>query len=350
MMNSKTGERTQFSLGDVVRHKKYNFRGVIAGWDAYPRTDVSRWDGLQDIKGEVNDMPFYHVIADMNDTEEAFGHERPFRYVCQENLELCDVENSATAAVVPSSLSSKRNLELDLDDGWTITNHGTEDVKYLPSGELKFQHGEQLEDKDEEEMVEKCMNNILSKMNDLLGQMRVDKKDKGEQLQQQHQLNLDDIFKLLENADSLEDAYVVEEFIKEIWKVHEVNEVRWALEDGTEALLRGDRSKASHIFEDIITNQDPNYLEAYNKKATCHYMLGEMKKSIEAAERACEMEPRHFQAYAGLGLVYNDLTQYKEATKYFRRSLRLQPWSPVSSRLSVCLDLMKRLELQEEGE
>ena len=42
-------------------------------------------------------MPFYHVIADMNDTEEAFGYERRFRYVCQENLELCDVAESATA-------------------------------------------------------------------------------------------------------------------------------------------------------------------------------------------------------------------------------------------------------------
>ena len=78
-------------------------------------------------------------------------------------------------------------------------------------------------------------------------------------------------------------------------------------------------------------------------------MLGDMKKSIEAAELACEMEPRHFQAFAGLGLAYNDITQYTKATKYFRTSLRLQPWSPVSSRLSVCLDLLNRLELQEDG-
>jgi len=309
-----------------VRHKKYNFRGIITGWDAYPRTDVSRWDGLQHIKGNVNNMPFYHVIADVNDTAQAFGNERPFRYVCQENLELCNTFD-------------RQNLQLDLDHRWMVHNEGTDMVEYIAPDEVRFQHGEQLEG-DKDEVIEVCMNALLNGINEFLLDIRKRKDfDDHETSNDKQYLNLDDMLTLLQHTDCQEDAYVIEEFIKEVWKANPNHEVRWSLEDGTEALLRGDTTKAQQIFDDIIQNQDPEYLEAYNKKSTCHYMRGEMEKSIDAAKFACNLEPRHFQAYAGLGLVYNDTSKH-DALTYFEKSLSLQPWSPVSSRLSACLDFL----------
>ena len=322
-------DRVDFKLGTVVKHKKYNFRGIIAGWDAYPRTNVSNWDGLQDVKGEVNNMPFFHVVADTNDTLQAFGQERKYRYVCQENLELCLDDGE------------RRDIDIDLDEGWTVeTIDGV--LNYVAPNELKYQHAEMV-DTNTDDIISECMDLLLFNLSEALQMMKCQINESS----MDTKLTLDSLFKLLANTESLEDAYIVEEFIKEIWKVHVNSDIRWTLEDGTEALLRGDKVKAMNIFDDIIERKDPNYVEAFNKKATCHYMIGEMRKSIEAAEKTCEMEPRHFQAYAGLGLVYNDITQYDKAVKSFRRSLRLQPWSPVSSRLSLCLDLMKRLELQE---
>ena len=312
-----------------MKHKKYNFRGIVAGWDAYPRTDVSRWDGLQHIKGNVNEMPFYHVVADSNDTTEAFGAERRYRYVCQENLERCPDDQ-------------RKDIEVELDDGWSVSNEGTSDVEFIAPDQLKFQHAEKLTDEESDDIVKGCMESLLASVHSSLISVREKSDDKEDQMQ------LDDLFNLLEISSRFEDAYVIEEFIKEVWKAHETNEVRWALEDGTEALLRGDKVKALNIFDNIINNDDSNYSEAYNKKSTCHYMIGEMGKSIDAAESACEMEPRHFQAFAGLGLVYNDTAQYRKASKCFRRSLKLQPWSPVSSRLTVCLDLMKRLDMKDD--
>jgi hemimethylated DNA binding protein len=78
----------QFNLGDIVQHKVYGFRGVVVGWDPKPVVDVSNWDGLVEIENP-NEKPFLHIRTDTRDCEEAFGSERPFRYVCQENLELC---------------------------------------------------------------------------------------------------------------------------------------------------------------------------------------------------------------------------------------------------------------------
>ena len=116
--------RTSFQIGSIVKHKKYNFRGVVVGWDAFPRTDVSRWDGLQHIEGNVAKMPFYHVMADINDTETAFGHERPTRYVVQENLELCP-ENERVLEVY-----------LNEDDGWKLDST-SKGLQYIAPDDVK---------------------------------------------------------------------------------------------------------------------------------------------------------------------------------------------------------------------
>ena len=54
-------------LGEVVRHRKWGFVGVIAGWDLRPTTDVSRWDGVVGLpKG--GEQPFFNVVPDEHDT------------------------------------------------------------------------------------------------------------------------------------------------------------------------------------------------------------------------------------------------------------------------------------------
>lgn len=109
----------KFGLGDVVRHKLYGFRGVVVAWDPEPSFDVSRWDGLQHIKDPQN-FPFYHVIPDQDDCIDAFGAERPSRYVCEENMESCPVE--------------QRQIDVDLEPEWEF-NHT--DRVYSPPDDLK---------------------------------------------------------------------------------------------------------------------------------------------------------------------------------------------------------------------
>jgi hemimethylated DNA binding protein len=81
--------KIKFSLGQVVKHKLYDYRGVIVAWDHKPRVDVSNWDGLQNVENPQN-QPFYHIIPDEKDCFRAFGGPRSFRYVCQANVELCE--------------------------------------------------------------------------------------------------------------------------------------------------------------------------------------------------------------------------------------------------------------------
>merc|ERR1711957_236295 len=104
------------------------------------------------------------------------------------------------------------------------------------------------------------------------------------------------------------------------------------------------------IYDSILENDDSTCVEAWNKKATCHYLLGDMLKSMDAAETTVKYNPRHFQALSGLGLVYHDISQHRKSAESFRKCLRIDPWSRVSSRLCVCLDTLKRLDVNEVDE
>lgn len=113
---------------------------VVISWDPYPQTDVSNWDGLQDLSGDVHNMPFYHIIPDLSDTVKAFGQERRFRYVCQENLEWCP-ENHL-------------DVEVILDEGWSASDGRNE---FIAPDILRFSHFEKIQ---EEEIIDACFNDL----------------------------------------------------------------------------------------------------------------------------------------------------------------------------------------------
>lgn len=112
-------DQARFQVGDVVEHKKFGFRGVVVGWDPRPTVDVSHWDGLTEIENP-EEFPFYHVVPDRDDSVAAFGAERPFRYVCEENLQECPKDRSV--------------LDVDLDPDWTFDSSNG---NYVAPEELK---------------------------------------------------------------------------------------------------------------------------------------------------------------------------------------------------------------------
>ena len=67
----------KFSIGDVVRHKHFNFRGVIYDVD-FQFNNSEEW--YQSIPKEVRprkDQPFYHLLAESNEvTYEAYVSEQ----------------------------------------------------------------------------------------------------------------------------------------------------------------------------------------------------------------------------------------------------------------------------------
>ena len=80
------------------------------------------------------------------------------------------------------------------------------------------------------------------------------------------------LFALLAQTPSLSLATPIQECLKELFKSHP--SLRTELDNGVLHLLHNQIPQALSIFSSLV-KKDPLYAEAWNKKATCHYLLGD---------------------------------------------------------------------------
>lgn len=312
--------RLRFAVGDVVQHKKYGFRGIVVAWDPVPTVNVTRWDGLRDIPNAMQ-LPFYQVIPDQQDCIEAFGGERPLRYVCEENLEPCPGDRVL--------------LDVDLEPGWE-----RHDGSYQAPALVRFKYGADLDDGG---VFERCMEMLEKEINQWQYQAR--NPSFGDDTVQK--ISLANMLRLLQVVDNMKDASAFQDTIKEMRKAHPDTELRSRLERGITALVAGNAKSAREIYLTVVRD-DPDFAEGWNKLATCEYMMGKHEEAVLSTMRVLELEPLHYQARNGLGLLHFEEKGYREAAACFRESLDIDPWSPVAAKLSVCVDLLNKVILEDE--
>ena len=91
-----------------------------------------------------------------------------------------------------------------------------------------------------------------------------------------------------------------------------------------EALNSQDNALSLDLLDEIIVLR-PDFAEAWNKRATVHYLEREYGRSIADIRETLAREPRHFGALAGLGMILQNLGQKEEALKALQRALAINP-------------------------
>ena len=101
-------------------------------------------------------------------------------------------------------------------------------------------------------------------------------------------------------------------------------------------------SEALLIYDRIIENF-PDYAEAWNQRATLYYMVGNHDASIADIEKVLSLEPRHFGALSGLGLVYIQREELGKAKQAFEDLIAVHPNSPnAQQNLQSVIDNLRR--------
>ena len=72
-------------------------------------------------------------------------------------------------------------------------------------------------------------------------------------------------------------------------------------------------------------NDHPDYAEAWNRRATIHYLLGNYQDSLADIEQTLTLEPRHFGALSGVGLIMQQLGENEKALHAFEQVLEISP-------------------------
>lgn len=153
---------------------------------------------------------------------------------------------------------------------------------------------------------------------------------------------LDALFAQLEQAEDAAIAASVEQAIWSRWSDSGSPTVNILLERATAAESAGDTDLAGSYL-DQASDLAPDYAEPWNRRANLAYRAEDYPGAIAAIQETLKREPRHFGAYAGLGLIYEELGQHRAALEAFRAALAIHP------HYETALEGVQRLEPRVDG-
>jgi tetratricopeptide (TPR) repeat protein len=129
--------------------------------------------------------------------------------------------------------------------------------------------------------------------------------------------------RLLETTDQGE-ADAVASQIWEIWYQNDDQAVTILMLQGQQAMAIGDFEDAEAFYSEIVARA-PAFAEGWNRRATLYYLMGRFDESIADVQRTLALEPRHFGALSGMGLIYSALEDEEAALAWFEKALEVNP-------------------------
>ncbi len=132
---------------------------------------------------------------------------------------------------------------------------------------------------------------------------------------------------LFETLRSSEDARVLLETEAEIWEIwYDSGEpaVDTMMQAAAGEVRGGDLAAAESIYTEIIERL-PEFSEGWNRRATVRYYQGDYDGSLEDIEQTLRLEPRHFGAIWGLGMILGLQRDFERAILAFERLLEIKP-------------------------
>src|SRR5690606_11089565 len=117
---------------------------------------------------------------------------------------------------------------------------------------------------------------------------------------------LDSLFETLKTETDADAAGEVENAILDIWLDSDSDTVNLLMDWTLQAMQRKQYPRALDFLDRIIL-MEPGYVEGWNKRATVHFLMDDYGKSISDIGKVLEIEPRHFGALSGLGIIFRSL-------------------------------------------
>lgn len=107
-------------------------------------------------------------------------------------------------------------------------------------------------------------------------------------------------------------------------------------------MAAGETAAAIEHFTALIDHA-PEFAEGWNARATAYFVAGEFGPSVNDIARTLTLNPRHFGALSGLGMIFEQLEQPEKALEAYEAALAIHP------RLQGVIEAIKRLEAETAG-
>jgi tetratricopeptide (TPR) repeat protein len=139
---------------------------------------------------------------------------------------------------------------------------------------------------------------------------------------------LDTLFAALQTSLSNANAASLEREIWAIWTRYPDDQaINRQMDRAIKMMNAGQLDDAEAMFSAIISRK-PAFAEAWNKRATVRFFRGDDAGSANDILQVIKLEPRHFGALSGLGMIKVREGDLQGALQAYRAAQRINPFLP----------------------
>jgi tetratricopeptide (TPR) repeat protein len=136
--------------------------------------------------------------------------------------------------------------------------------------------------------------------------------------------SLDTLFSALKIAPDAASAKAIEDRIWAVWTASDSDTCNLLMSREKAATDAKEYDLAVRLLDAVIALK-PNYVEAWNRRATVYYLKQDYPHAVADISEVLALEPRHFGALSGLGLILQDIGDDKDALEAYRKALAIDP-------------------------
>ena len=134
-----------------------------------------------------------------------------------------------------------------------------------------------------------------------------------------------DLFAALKAAKTEPDARAVEERIRAFWRGLADAQSRKLMEEARAAQLRFDYDEALFYLKAAVQHQ-PQFADGWNELGYNYFLAGRYDESLDAIAHVLALEPMHYAALAGRGIILWLQGKETEMQAPLSRALAINPW------------------------
>jgi len=156
------------------------------------------------------------------------------------------------------------------------------------------------------------------------------------------QTDLEALFQELIEADVATHARIANRILARFEKSGSAS-MDLLLRRGSDAMEEGEYNIAIEHFTALLDHA-PDFAEGYNSRASAYFAVGLMGPAIDDLRQTLVLNPRHFEAMYGVGIIMEELGRDASAKGAYEAILEIYPLDPQA------LEALDRIELKTQGQ
>jgi len=135
---------------------------------------------------------------------------------------------------------------------------------------------------------------------------------------------LDELYGRLREADGARQARAIEAQIGMIMAQSGSDTADLLMARAQQAMQQRQADLALSLLDSVI-DMYPETVEAWSRRATLHFARRELGRALTDIEHVLRLEPRHYGAMVGLGMMLQQLGEDKQALAAFKKAIEVNP-------------------------